>query len=238
MANAQIFELLHELRLKGFRDEFEQQLQNPQYAEMPITDRILQMLQAESERRYRNKIERLMKASQFKYLAEPENIDYRGNRNLDRSEVLSLLKCDWIERHQNIIISGASGTGKTWLACAIGIAAVRKEFPSRYVRASRLAEEMMYARLDGSIAKLRIKLSRLKLLVIDDFSLSPMSKQELIDIFEVIEDRSSTSSTIMIAQRAPEEWYDYIADPLLADAFMDRVRSRAHFLTLKGKSLR
>lgn len=96
----------------------------------------------------------------------------------------------------------------------------------------------MYARLDGTISKLRTKLSRLDLLIIDDFALSPMARQELTDLFEIIEDRSAKSSTIMIAQRAPQEWYDYISDPLLADAFMDRIRSRAHFLQLEGKSMR
>lgn len=238
MSNAQIFELLHELRLTGFREELEHQLQLPQYSDMPIQDRILKMLQAETERRYRNKIDRLMKSAQFKYQAEPEDISFRAERNLDKSEVLDLLKCGWVTRKQNLIIFGASGTGKTWLACAFGVSAIRHEFSVRYVRAGRLVEEIMYARLDGTISKFRAKLSRNDVLIIDDFSLSPMKKQELNDLFEIIEDRSSQSATIMIAQRSPAEWYDYIGDPLLADAFMDRIRSRAHFLALEGKSMR
>lgn len=238
MSNAQLFELLHELRLAGFREELEHQLQLPDYADMPIQDRILRMLQAETERRYRNKIDRLMKAAQFKYAAAPEDIDFRNGRNLDKAETLALLKCDWITRKQNLIVSGASGTGKTWLACAFGVAAVQHEMSVRYARAGRLAEEVMYARLDGTISKLRVKLSRLDLPIVDDFALSPMSKQELTDLFEIIEDRSAHSSTIMIAQRSPKEWYDYINEPLLADAFMDRIRSRAHLLQLEGKSMR
>ncbi|UWR27365.1 IS21-like element helper ATPase IstB [Sulfitobacter sp. S223] len=238
MSSAQIFELLHELRLAGFREELEHQLQLPQYSDMPIQDRILRMLQAETERRYNNKIERLMKSAQFKYQAEPEEINFRTGRNLDKSEMLDLLKCDWVKRKHNLVVSGASGTGKTWLACALGVSAVRHELAVRYVRVGRLVEEVMYARLDGTIAKFRAKLSRLDVLIIDDFSLSPMKKQELTDLFEIIEDRSSQSTTIMIAQRSPDEWYDYIGDPLLADAFMDRIRSRAHFLRLEGKSMR
>lgn len=238
MSNAQIFNILHELRLNGMREEYDHQLQNTQYADLPFSDRVLRLLQAETERRYRNKIDRLMKAAQFKYLAEPDDIEFRNGRNLDKAEVLGLLKGDWIDRKHNLILSGASGTGKTWLACALGIAAVRQEYSVRYVRASRLVEEVTYARLEGTIAKLRTKMSRYDLLIIDDFALSPMKKQELIDLFEVIEDRSTQNSTIIIAQRAPEDWYDYIGDPLLADAFMDRIRSRAHFLRLEGKSMR
>ena len=108
----------------------------------------------------------------------------------------------------------------------------------RYARARRLVEEIMYARVDGTIAKLRSKLARLDLMIIDDFALSGMKKRELTDLLEIVEDRAARSSTTVIAQRAPEEWYGFIGDPLLTDAFMDRIRSRAHLLQLKGKSLR
>jgi DNA replication protein DnaC len=149
MSDAQIQELLLELRLPGFREELEHQFKHIEYSEMPISDRILRMLQAESERRYRNKIDRLMKAAKFKYQADPESIDFRNGRNLDKSEVLSLLKCDWIKQKQNLLITGMSGTGKTWLVCALGASAVRQELSVRYSRAGRLVEEMMYARLEG-----------------------------------------------------------------------------------------
>ncbi|MFS4438017.1 IS21-like element helper ATPase IstB [Paracoccaceae bacterium GXU_MW_L88] len=238
MSNAQLFDMLRNLRLTGFMEELDHQLKNPQYSDVPIEDRLLRMVQSEADRRYRNKIDRLLKSAQFKYHAAPEEIDFRKNRNIDKSEILSLLKCDWIRRHQNLILTGASGTGKTWLACALGMAAVQSEMGVRYVRTGRLAEEIGFSRLDGTIAKLRTKTSKLELLIIDDFALSPLKKQELTDIFEVIEDRSSRSSTIVISQRAPEEWYGYIGDPLIADAFMDRIRSRAHIMQLEGKSLR
>lgn len=208
MSETQLFALLHELRLTGFRQELEQQLKNPAYADLPFQDRVLRLLQAETTRRYQNKIDRLTKAAQFKYQAEPEEVDYRSSRNLDKPEVLTLLSCEWIARKQNFILTGASGTGKTWLACAFGISAVRHERPTAYYRAVRLVEIVKYARLDGTIGKLRKRLARLDLLIIDDFALSPMSKQELTDLFEVIEDRSAKSSTIVVAQRSPDEWYD------------------------------
>ena len=238
MSNAQLHELLHALRLPGMREEFEHQMQHTGYGDMPFPDRILRMAQAETERRLRNKIDRLMKAAQFKYSAQPEEVDYRVQRKLDKSLFLDLLKCEWIARRQNILFTGPAGTGKTWLACALGIAAARKELATLYVRVGRLAEELAYARLDGTITKLRLKYSRLDLLIIDEFALSAMSRQEITDVFEVVEDRSSASSIILIGQRPVQDWHSFIGDPLLADAFMDRIRSRAHLIALDGPSLR
>ncbi len=238
MAKAQLFELLNELRLPGMKNEVEHQLENPQYDTMPFTDRVTRIAQAEVERRYRNKIERLMKNAQFKVAAESEAISFKGERNLDKAEILDLLKCDWIKRKRNILITGASGTGKTWLACALGVSAVRHEMSVRYARANRIVEEFGYSRLDGSIPKLRKKIANLDLLILDDFALSPLKKQELTDLFEIIEDRSTMSSVIMISQRPAIDWYDYIGDPLIADAFMDRVRSKAYILELEGMSMR
>ena len=108
----------------------------------------------------------------------------------------------------------------------------------RYARAARIVEELGYARLDGSIPKVRKKISNLNLLILDDFALSPLKKAELTDLFEIIEDRSTVSSVIMISQRPAIDWYDYINDPLIADAFMDRVRSKAHIIQLEGRSMR
>lgn len=149
MANAQLFDLLHELRLPGMREEIEHQFENPQYDTMPFSNRAMRMAQAEVERRYRNKINRLMKNAQFKVSAEPEEIDYRGERNLDKSEILDLLKCDWIKRKRNILITGASGTGKTWLACALGVSAVRHELSVRYALA--LEDGLRLFLVDGQL---------------------------------------------------------------------------------------
>lgn len=158
MSEAQLFEILTEMRLSGAREELEHQLANTGYADMPFVDRMLRMFQAEADRRQRNRIERLTQAAQFKYVnANPEAIDYSKDRKLDKAHILDLVKCEWISRGQNMVITGASGTGKTWLASALGNSAVRHEKSTRYVRTSRLAEELNFARLDGSLTKLRTR---------------------------------------------------------------------------------
>lgn len=239
MSEAQLFEILTEMRLSGAREELEHQLANTGYADMPFVDRMLRMFQAEADRRQRNRIERLTQAAQFKYVnANPEAIDYSKDRKLDKAHVLDLVKCEWISRGQNMVITGASGTGKTWLACALGNSAVRHEKSTRYVRTSRLAEELNFARLDGSLTKLRTKIARLDLLILDDFALLPMAQQEKADLFEVIEDRDERASTMLISQRPIADWYEFVGEDLLADAFLDRVRNRTHRIQLEGKSKR
>lgn len=238
MSTNQLFEGLKNLRLSGMKHELEHQLAHPAFNEQPFTDRLLSMVNAEHERRHRNRIARMIKAAQFKYQAAPEEINFTSKRGLVKVEVLELQKCTWIEKRQHILITGPSGTGKTWLSCALGMAAVRKDMSVRYGRVSRIVEELNFARIDGSLLKLRKKFATYKLIILDDFALHPLNKQERTDLFELIEDRSSVSSLIIAAQRPVQDWYGYIKDPLLADAFMDRVQSGSHMIKLEGKSSR
>lgn len=238
MSSDQVLDGLTGLRLSGMRDELQHQLTHPAFNEQPFTDRILGMVNAEYERRHHNKMDRRIKAAQFKYHAAPEDIKFSAARGVKKEILLELLKCDWIERRNHILITGASGTGKTWISCALGMAAARKEMTVRYGRVSRILEEVQYARLDGSLHKLRRKFASFKLLILDDFALHPLNKQERVDLFELIEDRSSVTSLIIVGQRPVQDWYGYIKDPLIADAFMDRVQSGSHILQLEGPSYR
>lgn len=238
MSGKDVINALSQLKLSGMKDEYEHQATYPQFNEQPFSDRFLAIINAEQERRHRNKMDRMMKAAQFKYRAAPEEIDYSIKRGIQKSNFLEILKCDWIDNNRHLLITGPSGTGKTWLSCAIGTAAIRLGRPVRYGRVSRLLEEIQYARLDGSTQKLRKKLSSQALLIIDDFALHPLKPQERVDLFEMIEDRSSISSLIIIGQRPVADWYGYIKDPLLADAFMDRVQSGSNHLNLDGDSNR
>ncbi len=238
MSTKDVVDGLSELRLSGMKDEFEHQVQYPQFNEQPFSDRMLAIVNSERERRYRNKLDRMVKAAQLKYPAMPEEIDFNIKRGLKKSELLELLKCDWINNKRHLLITGPSGTGKTWLSCAIAMAAIRRGNSVRYARVSRLLEEIQYSRIDSSTQKLRKKFSSHALLIIDDFALHPLTMQERTDLFEIIEDRSSVSSLIIVGQRPVEDWYGYIKDPLLADAFMDRVQSGSYHLKLDGESNR
>ncbi|MEP4196808.1 MAG: ATP-binding protein [Aliishimia sp.] len=214
---------LNALRLSGMKDELEHQLLHPSFDDQPFTDHLLMLVNAQVERRRENKIKNLTSRAKFKYLAAPQDIKYSSDRNMAKAEILELLKCDWIERGQHVLLTGPSGTGKTWISCALGMAAVRKEKSVKYQRVSQLLEDIQYARIDGSLRTLQRSLKATELLILDDFALHSFSKQERADFFEVIEARSSVSSLIIVGQRPMEDWYSFIKDPLIADAFMDRI---------------
>lgn len=229
---------LNALRLSGTKDELEHQLSHPAFDDQPFTDRLLMLVNAQIERRRDNKIGSLMKRAKFKYFAAPEEIIFSPKRGVVKSEILELLKCDWVTRRRHILLTGPSGTGKTWLSCALGMAAVRKKLSAKYMRISQLVEDVQFAHLDGSLRTRRKGLSSPDLLILDDFALHPLTKQERSDLFEVIEARSSVSSLIIVGQRPVEDWYSYIKDPLIADAFMDRVQSGSTLIKLDSASLR
>lgn len=149
-----------------------------------------------------------------------------------------LLTCRWIREADNLLISGASGTGKTWLGCAFGMAAIRLALPVRYVRTNPMLETMRLAHMDGSISKLRAPLIAAKLLILDDFGIAPIPEPAKEDLLELLEGRIDNGATLVVGQLDPGEWYGYLDTPHLADAIMDRLVQRAHRLPLKGGSLR
>ena len=169
-----------------------------------------------------------------------EDIDYQVKRGLNRSQVVSLINCEWIRMGQNLHITGPTGTGKSWLACAFGNAACRDGLTVRYERTSRLLEELRIARADGSYKKVFRGLARIDLLILDDFGLKPMAQAERHDLLELIEDRHELHSTIITSQLKVSSWHSYIGEPTVADAFLDRILSNAHRLELElvGESLR
>lgn len=167
-----------------------------------------------------------------------EDIDYSPKRELDKAQIRQLANCRWVVEHQNVLITGATGTGKTYLACALAQQACRKGHRAIYRRAARLFSELSLARADGSYARLLPKIARADVLVIDDFAMTPITDAERRDLFEVLDDRHGTRSTIISSQVPPKRFHDYIAEPTHADAICDRLIHAAHKLVLKGPSRR
>ena len=167
-----------------------------------------------------------------------EDIDYPAHRELDRAQIRQLATCRWVVEHQNVLITGATGTGKTYVACALAQQACRKGHRAIYRRAARLFSELVLARADGTYARLLAKIARADVLVIDDFAMTPITDNERRDLFEVLDDRHGTRSTIISSQVPPKRFHDYINEATHADAICDRLLQGSHRLVLKGPSRR
>ncbi len=165
-------------------------------------------------------------------------MDLRASRGLDRSVLLRLASCDWIRQHQVVLITGATGTGKTFVACALAQAACRHGLSARYFRVGRLLEELALARADGSRPRLLDRLQKTRLLVLDDFGLVPLSEVERRDLLEVIEDRTGRQATLVTSQLPLEHWHEAVGDATFADAILDRLVHHAHRIPLEGASMR
>ena len=239
MLMQQTVQRLKALKLDGMALALEQQSGQPQALSLGFEERLGLWVDREWTHRDSRRIERLLKQAKLKNAqACTEDIDYRAGRGLDKRLMLSLASCDWIRQGQNVILTGATGCGKTWLACALGQQACRLGFSVRYWRASRLYEELKIAHGDGSFSRALAQLAKTDLLLLDDWGLAPMPQSERNDLLEVLDDRVNSRATINTSQLPLETWYEYLNDPTLADAILDRVVHRAHKITLKGDSLR
>jgi DNA replication protein DnaC len=167
-----------------------------------------------------------------------EDIDDPVRRELDKAVIRQLATCRWVLEHQTVLITGATGTGKTYVACALAHQACRKGYRAWYRRASRLFDELRVAHADGTYPRVLARLARVDVLVLDDFAIAPLAESDRRDLLEVLEDRHGTRSTIVTSQLPPTQWHGYLADPTLADAICDRVLHQAHRLMLKGPSRR
>ena len=238
MLNEQSLEKLYAMKLNGMAEAFAEQLQQPNIDELVFEERIGLLVDRQWIWKEDRRMKRLLKNAKLKINACIEDIDYKSPRGIDKSVILRLASCDWIKNAQNIIVIGATGVGKTYLACALANRACRSGHSSFYARAPRLFQELAIARADGSYAKLMNKLAKTKVLIIDDLGLAPMTDSERRDLLEVIEDRHGLSSTIVASQLPIESWHDNIGDPTIADAILDRLVHNAHKINLKGDSMR
>lgn len=240
MNNQQTLQSLRSLKLAGMADAFIRQMEHPQTQQLSFDERFALLVDSELTNRQNRRLQRLLNTARLRHKACVEDIDYQTKRGLNRSQVISLVNCEWIRMGQNLHITGPTGTGKSWLACAFGNAACRHGLTVRYERTSRLLEELRIARTDGSYKKAFRVLARLDLLILDDFGLKPMSQAERHDLLELIEDRHELRSTLITSQLKISSWHSFIGEPTVADALLDRILSNAHRLELEliGESLR
>lgn len=239
MLQQQCLKQLRQLRLGGMAQSLELQWSQPQtYDDLSFDERIGLMLNEEMTSRADKRLQRLLKAAHFKLKARLEDIDYQHPRDLKKAQIASLQTGNWLAKKQNLIITGPTGCGKTYLACAIGHYACHHDYSVRYVRASRLFEELTISHGDGRYFKLLTQISNADLLIIDDWGLETLSLSQRNDLFEIMEDRHGSKSTIITSQLPTTKWHSHIGDATLADAILDRLLHNAHRLKLKGESMR
>jgi len=234
----QTLERLHELRLPGMAQALQEQARISDLDGLSFEDRLALLIERELTFRDDRRLARLLQLAKLHLPAAVEDLDFRSPRGLDRSLVLRLSACQWVRDHDNVLISGATGTGKSYLACALAHSACRNGLSTRFYRFSRLLGELALARADGSYAKLLDRLAKAQLLVLDDFGLAPLTDPERRDLLEVLEDRYGRRATLLTSQLPFEHWHAVLGDATFADAILDRLVHNAHKVTLKGASLR
>jgi len=234
----QTLERLHELRLTGMAQALEEQLRLSDLADLSFEDRLGLLLERELTERDDRRLERLLQVAKLHMPACVEDLDFKGARGLDRSTILRLATGQWIREHENVLIVGATGTGKSYLACALGHSACRAGLSTRYFRFSRLLGALALARADGSYPKLLERLAKAQLLILDDFGLAALNDRERADLLEVLDDRYAKRATLVTSQLPFDHWHDVLGDATFADAILDRLINNAHRITLKGPSLR
>lgn len=238
MLNEQTLEKLYAMKLNGMADAFKDQLQQPNLAELCFEERFGLLVDYHWSWTEQRRMKRLLSNAKLKINGCVEDIDFKTPRGINKSVILQLANCEWIKNAQNIIITGPTGVGKTYLTCALANRACRMGFSAFYIRIPNLFQQLAIARADGSYPRIMKKLTKTKVLVLDDLGLAPMNAAERRDLLEVIEDRHSLSSTIVATQLPIENWHDNIRDPTIADAILDRLIHNAHKINLKGESMR
>ena len=229
---------LKELKLSGMARSYESVLQLPLHQHPEPHALIAQLTDAELQNRVHYKTQLYLKLSKLRYQAMLEEISYSKERNLSKEQILQLADCSYLERAENILISGATGSGKSFLACAFGHQACVMGYKTLYLNLNRFIEKVIHSKLDGSFLKLLNQIEKINLLILDDFGLAPLDQNTRLALLQILEDRYGRKSIIIASQLPIGKWHESIGEPTLADAMMDRLLANAHRLELKGESLR
>ena len=237
LINATI-EKLQDLALGGMARALTEQLERPEYAELSFEERLGLLVDREASDRENRRLARRLKAARLRSDAVIEDLDLRTPRGLDRATVLSLAESHWVAAHRNVLVTGPTGVGKTFIACALAHSAIRRGHTALYLRIPRLLDELVLARADGRLPRLMAAWARVDVLVLDDLGLQPVAAPRAADLLEVIEDRAGLRSTIVTSQLPIGHWHEALGEPTVADAILDRLVHGAYRLELKGGSMR
>ena len=227
---------LIEMRLSAMAESLREQMQNPSYSSLSFEERIGLAVDAEWSRRKTNHLNRLIKKATLRYPnACVEDIEYHTDRRLEQSQILRLATGNYIQEKLNVILMGASGAGKTFIGCALGNAACRHLYATKYIRLPELLTDLAIARGEGTYKKAIAQYKKVSLLIIDEWLLVPLTMTECRDLLEIIEARHQTASTIFISQFAPEGWHEKIGEHTMADAILDRIVHNSYHMLIDGE---
>ena len=238
MLNHPTLDKLHELRFTGMARALTEQIALPDIEELSFEERLGLLVDREVTEREDRRLTTRLRQAKLKQNACIEDIDFKQSRGLDKSLILDLAQCQWIKKHLNLLITGPTGVGKTWVACALAQKACREGFTSLYLRLPRLLQELPIAKGDGTYTRLMTRLAKVDVLILDDWGLSKLIAEQRRDLLEILEDRHDIRSTIVTSQLPLDQWHHIIGDPTLADAILDRLVHNAYKINLKGESMR
>ncbi len=231
-------EKLKEMRLKGMANAYEDQMQTPDIASLCFDERLGLLVDREQTERENRRLKTRLTNAKLKQQASMEDIDYSDKRKLDKAQLLDLGSCRWLKEHNNLLVTGGTGAGKTYLACALAQKACREGFTSLYLRLPRLFGDLTIAKGDGRYSKLLMRYSKVDLIILDDWGISPMTGENRRDLLEILDDRYEKKSTLITSQLPVDKWHRYLEDPTLADAILDRVVHNAYRVEMGGESIR
>ena len=239
MTQTTVINKINDLNYQGFKEAYLKQIEDVNYHSLTFEDRLYNLLDSQYIFLQNKRIAMNSRLSKIKdKQACMEEIDYSPRRNLNKAQILSFVTMDFIRAKQNIIITGKSGSGKSFLSQALGNRAIIEGFTAYYIRTANLLEEIRVSRIDGTYTNLIKKYTRYKLLIIDDFGIAPISVDDTTNLFEIVEARSELNSTIITSQLPVKDWYEYLNNNTAADAILDRVANSSHRVEIEGDSMR